>query len=64
MKLCINCKHCVGKSFPECHRLAKEMLSPVDGRPIIVGQRRCDDERDGIEAWKCGPDGKFFEEKA
>ena len=65
MKLCINCKHhaeLVG-TVHTCLREVVEKVSLIDGRPMNEGLKYCLSQRSYTEAWHCGPDGKFFEEK-
>ena len=65
MKLCTNCKHhaeIVGHVHT-CLRAVVKKDSLIDGRPMDEGLKYCRSERYDSEEWKCGPDGKFFEEK-
>ena len=74
MKLCVDCKHCVASMVYRhavCTRLRVAKVSSVTGNTVSDGPLlRCDDERSSRGFFlydllheRCGPDGKYFDEK-
>lgn len=66
-RYCVDCKHC-GPDMPylgrRCMRPKSNVPNLVSGRLPILW-RRCFDERQrGWFRKTCGPDGKYWEEKA